>query len=164
MDNIIKFEDYHFEVAEEDLGLFSWDEAKDLESGGWELPTVDELRLMHLCRKRLDMGTEHYWSCAETNNYFAWLVDFISGDTFFLNKDYPGRVRLIKRLSLEDLKHEKQIQNLGHYISSDHVQADYQKLMNCPDDEISAWDIVTPWDALENEPWTVGELIELIEN
>ena len=96
----IHFNDYHFEVAQEDNGESKWYKCITLgdHDDGWRLPTVDELRLMYLCKGRLGMEDEEYWSSSEYNFNFAWGVNFSSGTTYFYYNDNSLRVRLVRTI------------------------------------------------------------------
>lgn len=66
--------------------------------GGWYLPSVYELVLLHTNLKLLGLGQltdEWYWSSTENNTTQAWLVDFSSGEPRISDKSTPARVRAI---------------------------------------------------------------------
>ena len=94
----IHFNDYHFEVTQEDSLDRSWNDAESMVRLGFRLPTIDELRLMYLCKGKLGMENEEYWSSSEYSNYGAWGVNFSSGDSNFSYKDNSLRVRAVRTI------------------------------------------------------------------
>tara|TARA_R110000851_G_scaffold321851_2_gene487480 strand:+ start:72 stop:590 length:519 start_codon:yes stop_codon:yes gene_type:complete len=96
----IHFNDYHFEVAQEDNGESTWDKCITLgdHDDGWRLPTIDELTLMYLCKGRLGMSKGGYWSSSEFSNNYAWNVNFSSGGTNDFSKNFSLRVRLVRTI------------------------------------------------------------------
>lgn len=66
--------------------------------GGWYLPSVYELVLLHTNLKHLGLGQltdTVYWSSTENNTTQAWLVDFSSGEPRISDKSMPAQVRAI---------------------------------------------------------------------
>jgi len=99
MSNIIKFEDYHFEVAKTDLrGTFKWGEIPKDVPEGWEVPTIKELMLIFLAKKGLRMSKDTYWSSTERTRILAWQVHFGDGTAYFHEKCVDGHIRLIRRI------------------------------------------------------------------
>jgi len=95
----IHFEDYNFEVATADSLERTWSDAESMVRLGFRLPTIDELRLMYLCKERLGMNDEYYWSSSELKAYdYAWNINFSSGDTDYINKINLLSVRLVRTL------------------------------------------------------------------
>tara|TARA_B110000977_G_scaffold125711_1_gene160883 strand:+ start:27 stop:632 length:606 start_codon:yes stop_codon:yes gene_type:complete len=79
-------------------------EALAYESGGysdWYLPSIEELELMY---NTIGQGADNYggfsngwyWSSSENFSNNAWLVNFGNGYATYTNKDYTGRVRVIR--------------------------------------------------------------------
>ena len=100
----IHFEDYHFEVAPfDEAAKMEWDRAIKFgdHDEGWRLPTTDELRLMYLCKDRLGMRNESYWSSLEGSDRSAWIIDFDDGFTLFSNKAIGIRTRLVRTIEDE---------------------------------------------------------------
>lgn len=67
--------------------------------GGWYLPSVYELVLLHTTLKSTDLGglaNDAYWSSTESNTTQAWLVDFSSGEPYVREKATPARIRSIR--------------------------------------------------------------------
>lgn len=66
--------------------------------GGWFLPSVDELILMHAnlkTRNLAQLADVEYWSSTEANTTQAWLVHFATGEAQAREKLTPARVRAI---------------------------------------------------------------------
>jgi hypothetical protein len=66
--------------------------------GGWYLPSIYELVLMHANLKNLGLGQladEGYWSSTESNTTQAWLINFGTGEAVISEKSNPARVRAI---------------------------------------------------------------------
>ena len=83
-----------FEVYPEDLGEFTWEDAKEACAklgDGWRLPTREELHLMWL-NKDDSFAAANYWSSSENLNNFAWTQGFnyglqnycLKGSTFYV--------------------------------------------------------------------------------
>lgn len=98
----IHFEDFHFEVETADkLDEMNWNKATTFnayDNDGWRLPTIDELRLMYLCKDRLGMREERYWSSSENFNNNARYVYFGNGSTSSSNEYGSLRVRLVRTI------------------------------------------------------------------
>ena len=81
-------------------------EALAYESEGysdWFLPSKDELNEMYyMIGQGVPEGNiggfsnSYYWSSSEFNNDFAWAVGFSNGYSFNYDKNYTGRVRVIR--------------------------------------------------------------------
>lgn len=66
--------------------------------GGWYLPSVYELMLIHTNLKQSgisELSNEAYWSSSEASATEAWLVDFENGDSAVRIKSTPARIRPI---------------------------------------------------------------------
>lgn len=66
--------------------------------GGWYLPSVYELVLLHTHLKRMGLGQLadlSYWSSTESSTTEAWLVDFSSGEPSVHEKSTTALVRAI---------------------------------------------------------------------
>lgn len=66
--------------------------------GGWYLPSVYELMLLHTNIKQSglsDLPGEAYWSSSEASITEAWVVDFENGEGRVRDKSTPARIRAI---------------------------------------------------------------------
>lgn len=87
-----------FEVYPEDLGEFTWEDAKEACAAlgeGWRLPTREELHLMWL-NKDDSYTAAFYWSSSEYTNYNAWYQSFYSGTQYNDLKDATYYVRAVR--------------------------------------------------------------------
>ena len=87
-----------FEVYPEDLGEFTWKDAKKAcatLSEGWRLPTREELHLMWL-NKDDSFAAANYWSSSEYFNINAWFQYFVSGSQYNYNKHATHFVRAVR--------------------------------------------------------------------
>ncbi|MBA2651649.1 MAG: DUF1566 domain-containing protein [Tatlockia sp.] len=62
--------------------------------GGWYLPSLNELLLLHANLKN-GLSNSRYWSSSEVSTNEAWLVDFSSGEALIQEKSTPASVRAI---------------------------------------------------------------------
>jgi hypothetical protein len=92
-----------------DLGQMTWYDAIDAAASAtsqgyddWYLPSIEELELMY---NTIGQGADNtgyfeydlYWSSSEFNFYYAWLVYFSNGLTYYDNsKDDSNRVRVVR--------------------------------------------------------------------
>lgn len=91
-----------FEVYPDDLGKFTWEDAKEACATlgkGWRLPTREELHLMWL-NKDDSFAAAYYWSSSEGLNNDAWIQNFTSGVQDNYNKNYPFYVRAVRDLTI----------------------------------------------------------------
>ena len=83
-------------------GPMSWDAAKELELGGWRLPTVPELTALFDYDKgesrEQAMAGKDFWSSSSyaANTSYAWYVNFINGYVNYYNKYSSYFVRLVR--------------------------------------------------------------------
>ena len=87
-----------FEVYPEDLGKFTWNDAKEACEAlgeGWRLPTREELHLMWL-NKDESFAAANYWSSSEDGNNFAWYQYFYLGNQNFTIKNFTYYVRAVR--------------------------------------------------------------------
>ncbi len=66
--------------------------------GGWYLPSIDELILLHSNLKPLglvELKEDLYWSSTEGETTQAWLADFATGESFIRDKSTLARIRAI---------------------------------------------------------------------
>lgn len=66
--------------------------------GGWYLPSVYELMLLHQNLKQINPNqilSESYWSSSEHNTTEAWLIDFNSSEAKISSKSTRAQVRAI---------------------------------------------------------------------
>lgn len=66
--------------------------------GGWYLPSLYELLLLHANLKMNGLGQvtdDAYWSSTEANTTQAWLVDFSRGEPVLAEKSMSARIRAI---------------------------------------------------------------------
>ena len=72
-----------FEVYPEDLGKYTWENAKKVcekLGGGWRLPTREELLLIWLNKDNIGgFAAAYYWSSSEYRSNYAWGQDFLFG-------------------------------------------------------------------------------------
>jgi hypothetical protein len=100
----IKINGRKLEIAKEDLGEMTWQEAKDACNrlgAGWRLPTKDELEQMYLQLHKNGKGNfklNYYWSSTEDDYYFAWYFYFYNGVANFKNKYNTSYVRAVRAL------------------------------------------------------------------
>jgi hypothetical protein len=82
----------------------TWEDAKRACSelgSGWRLPSIDELKAMHLQlyeKKQGSLKAADYWSSAEFDNDFSWHLYFRSGVAFFNEKYNTYYVRAVRSL------------------------------------------------------------------
>jgi len=87
-----------FEVYPEDLGEFTWNDAKEACAAlgeGWRLPTREELHLMWL-NKDDSFAAATYWSSSENNNDYAWTQSFVNGTQDYDYKSNAYYVRAVR--------------------------------------------------------------------
>lgn len=86
-------------------GLFTYEQAKQLETPEWRLPTVHELFGI-VDTNRFDPATllpnhtsDAYWTSSylASRSDFAWGVNFGSGFANYFNRIYGRNVRLVRR-------------------------------------------------------------------
>ena len=94
------------EAAPKDLrGEHSWQEAMDTVaslSGGWRLPTKDELNLMYVNLHKQGLGgfaSAWYWSSSQYNYGSAWFQGFSDGNQDGYYKYGVYRVRAVRALA-----------------------------------------------------------------
>ena len=89
-----------FEVYPEDLGEFTWEDAKEACAklgDGWRLPTREELHLMWLNRDTIGgFAAANYWSSSENYNSFAWTQGFYYGLQSYSYKSLTFYVRAVR--------------------------------------------------------------------
>lgn len=108
---------------------------------------LKEVEVLRELKSAIEANVNVDWSDSDPKQEFEALLEIVG------KIDIPTK---------EEFVRNKQIQNLGYYISTDDVEADYEKLMNHEDGDTPAWDVVTPWEHLEDECWTVSQLIDRI--
>jgi hypothetical protein len=92
------------EVAKEDLGQMSWDDAKNACArlgGGWRLPTKDELAEMYYQLHNKGKGEfkmASYWGSTESGSSLAWHLGFDDGYANDSNKYLTLYVRAVRAL------------------------------------------------------------------
>ena len=85
----------------------TWDEAKAQATGGWRLPSKDELTtlLSPTCKHPaineevfpdMELDKLWYWTSSENGSFLAWLVDFADGNTNSYDRTDTGSVRLVR--------------------------------------------------------------------
>ncbi|MFT4171786.1 MAG: hypothetical protein QM639_04450 [Rhodocyclaceae bacterium] len=70
------------------------------ELADWYLPARHELRLTYLNAPESFATDVLYWSSTQTSAYYAWYQGFDGGGQDYDDKDYEGRVRFVRRLSV----------------------------------------------------------------
>lgn len=91
-----------FEVYPDDLGKFTWEDAKEACATlgeGWRLPTREELHLMWLNRDD-SFAASYYWSFSEDDNNYAWLQNFLDGFQYYNYKGNTCYVRAVRALTV----------------------------------------------------------------
>jgi hypothetical protein len=91
-----------FEVYPEDLGEFTWEDAKEACATlgeGWRLPTREELYLMWL-NKDDSFAAAYYWSSSEYNINLAWNQCFANGYQHLNYKNDANYVRAVRALTI----------------------------------------------------------------
>ena len=88
----------NIEVAKEDeKGLYTFDEANEINFNGWRIPTIQELEAMYEAKIITEEG--RYWS--STENYGsdnAWDYDFSFGYSSCNYKYHLCRVRAVRTI------------------------------------------------------------------
>lgn len=83
---------------------------------------------------------------------FAWC-----GDSFqMLYEGVPQPYRKYLKEAIEANGAE-----LGQFIAEDDCNGAYQRLLSSAPDTL-AWEVVTPWYPIEDEVWTVEDLLEIV--
>jgi len=99
---IILKQTLEFEVYPQDLGEYTWENAKIVceELGdGWRLPTKEELHLMWLNRDNIGgFAAAYYWGSSEYSNYKAWVQYFYNGYQNYFGKYNTYYVRAVRDL------------------------------------------------------------------
>lgn len=86
-----------FEVAKEDeKGLYTFDEANDINFNGWRLPTIQELEAMYEA-KIITEG--RYWSSTEYDSNLVWYYNFTNGSSYYTSKNITYRVRAVRTIT-----------------------------------------------------------------
>jgi formylglycine-generating enzyme required for sulfatase activity len=91
-----------FEVYPDDLGKFTWEDAKEACATlgeGWRLPTREELHLIWL-NKDDSFAAAYYWSSSEYNIFHAWLQYFFNGGQYDDSKNNTYYVRAVRALTI----------------------------------------------------------------
>ena len=98
--------DLPFEVAEQDAGIMSWDEAMKKYDGsvdGWRLPTKDELNLIYKNRDKipgLNLSGSHpagwYWSSTPSYDDLAYDQRFSDGAQSDFLRNLDSSVRCVR--------------------------------------------------------------------
>lgn len=91
-----------FEVFPDDLGKFTWEDAKEACATlgeGWRLPTREELHLIWL-NKDDSFAAAYYWSSSEDGSNYAWLQGFHNGFQLNDGKNSPYYVRAVRALTI----------------------------------------------------------------
>lgn len=98
----------NFEIAKKDLGVMTWNEAKEAAEklgDGWRLPTLEELNLMYVNIDNITglnlTGSDPdgwYWSSTplDINRDWAWCQQFHSCGQYYTLKDGRSSVRLVR--------------------------------------------------------------------
>jgi TolB-like protein len=89
-----------------ELGSFNWNQAitvaQNYDGGGfsdWRLPTKDELNLMYINLKVMNLGgftNNYYWSSSQDGNLNSWGQSFSNGFQLNLFKDTTISVRAVR--------------------------------------------------------------------
>ncbi len=91
-----------FEVYPDDLGEFTWEDAKEACATlgeGWRLPTREELHLMWL-NKDDSFAATYYWSSSELSSNDAWAQNFNYGGQTNFPKHFTFYVRAVRDLTI----------------------------------------------------------------
>jgi hypothetical protein len=94
-------------------GYFTYEEALNLQSAEWRLPTIRELLSIVDSNERNpatllpDHDSYIYWSASPyfSNSRYAWYVTFFHGYDYFFIRNFNFRVRLVRGDSLHP-KHD----------------------------------------------------------
>jgi len=91
-------------------GIFSYDEALNLQNAEWMLPSIEELRgvvdctVLNLATELPNMMMSLFWSGSPGagGSDYAWGVNFGNGDAYYYSRNFGSRVRLVRDASKVD--------------------------------------------------------------
>lgn len=94
--NTIKIGKLEIKAQDEPIKM-TWHEASTKLTGGWRLPTKEELNLLYQQKSVLGgFALDFYWSSTEFSRGSAWGQNFANGNQFSLNKYNTDRVRAVR--------------------------------------------------------------------
>lgn len=99
----VDFKGTNLELSKPLPGYYTWQEARDMGSEGWRLPTITELKNLWSEAKEIKYvfeDTSICWSSSPVANlsYGAWLLYFSNGYDDFYSRSSCYHVRLVKEV------------------------------------------------------------------